>query len=206
MKIPFYFTLAFGLIGCTSKPVVYYQMPAGKKVAIAQTENVNGLRFQENVKAYPLGRYRDPRNPRIMHERHLAYRIEQDASWDYSPNRSFVIPLGKVEAVSHPNAASSFKSALTETEIKKQQDRNALLTEQNKMLSQRLDKVEEENKRISQLAKENERLQEKLDQSYSETENLKLSLAEKSHAQTLVEQPKKPCLWEKLTSLMPSKN
>lgn len=205
MKIPFYFTLAFGLIGCASKSVIYYQALPANKVAIAQSESVNGLRLQENVKAYSLGRYRDPRNPRMMHERHLAYRIEEDASWDYSPNRSFVIPLGKVEAVSQPNAASSFKSALAETEIKKQKDRNTLLTEQNKVLSQKLNKVEEENKRISQLADENQKLQEKLDQSHSETENLKLSLAAKSPAQTLVEQPKKPSLWEKLTSLMPSK-
>ena len=207
MKVFFYSTLVIGLIGCASKPVIYYQVPANNKVAIAQpTENINGLRFPENVKAYPLGRYRDPRNPRVMHERHLAYRVEQDASWDYSPNRSFVIPLGKVEAVSQPNSTSFFKSALNEVETKKQQDHNALLIEQNKMLSQKLDKVEEENKQINQLAQENHKLQKELNQVRIETQNLRQNLEEKISAQTVVEQPKKPSLLERLTSLMPNKN
>jgi hypothetical protein len=205
MKTFIYSTLAIGLIGCASKPVVYYQVPAGNKIAIAQSENVNGLRFQENVKAYPLGRYRDPRNPRMMHERHLAYRVEQDSSWDYSPNQNFVIPLGKVEAVSRPNSASSFKSALSEVEIKKQKDQNAVLTEQNKALLQRLDKIEEENKQINQLTLKNKELQKELSQVQIESQSLRQNLEEKSHAQTVVEQPKKPSLWKRFTSLMPNK-
>ena len=199
------FILAIGLMmGCASKPVVYYQVPVDNKATVAQPpRNVDGLRFQENVKAYPLGRYSDSHNPRIMHERHLAYRIEQDSTWDYSPNQSFIVPLGKA-AVSQPNSVSSFKSALSEVEIKKQQDRNGLLLEQNKMLSQKLDKIEKENKQIAQLAKENQKLQEELIQIGVETHNLRKNLETKSQAQTVVEQPKKKGLFEKLTGLLPN--
>lgn len=194
-------------MGCTSKSVVYHRAPADNKTIMVQsTENINGLRFQENVKAYPLGRYRDSRNPRIMHERHLAYRVEQDSSWDYSPNQNFVIPLGKVEAVSQPNSASSLKSALSEVEIKKQQNHNALLAEENKSLLQKLDKAEEENKQISQLAQKNQELQNELNQMRIESQNIRQSLKEKNSAQVVVEQPKKLSLLERLTSLMPNKN
>jgi hypothetical protein len=198
MKMLSAFTLAIGLIGCASKPVIYYHAPKDKAVANSASKNVNGLRFQERIKAYSLGRYRDSRNPRIMHEKHLAYRVEEDASWDYSPN---YVSLGS--KASNPNL---FQSAEAEVEMKKQQDHNALLTEQNKLLSKKLDQVEEENKQISQLIKENHELQKTLNQVQVESQNFRKNLEEKSHAQTVVEQPKKPSLWERFTSLMPNKN
>ena len=199
------FILAIGLMmGCASKPVVYYPVPVNHKAPIAQPpSNIDGLRFHENVKAYPLGRYRDPRNPRIMHERHLAYRVEQEASWDYSPNQNFVVPLGKAP-VSQSNSVSSFKSALSEVEIKKQQDHNSLLLEQNKLLSQKLNKIEKENKQIAHLSKENQKLQEELTQMGIETQNLRKNLETKSQAQTVVEQPRKKGLFEMLTRLLPN--
>ena len=44
-------------------------------------KNEANVRLPEHVKAYAVNRYIDPANQRIMHERHVMYRIEEDASW-----------------------------------------------------------------------------------------------------------------------------
>lgn len=43
-------------------------------------------------KAYPMSRYSDPSNPRIMHEAHTIYRKEQNAKWRYDtpPERQII--------------------------------------------------------------------------------------------------------------------
>lgn len=188
--------LVIGLAGCASRPVVYYHVSKGDKVVAPISED--GVRFQETIKAYSLGRYRDPHHPRMMHERHLAYRVEEDSTWDYSPKS---VSLSNKE--SNPNI---FQAADTEVELKKQQDHNALLTDQNKMLLQKLDKVKQINQQVERLAKENKALQEALDQSRREAEGLKNNLETQFQAQPVVEPPKKKGALEKLFSLLPNKN
>lgn len=37
------------------------------------------------ITQYHIGRYIDPQDPRLMHEAHVVYRIEEDASWNTLP-------------------------------------------------------------------------------------------------------------------------
>jgi hypothetical protein len=37
------------------------------------------------VRAYQVGRYRDPADPRLLHEAHTVYRIEEDGDWELDP-------------------------------------------------------------------------------------------------------------------------
>ena len=201
MKQYIYLGLTISFVGCAQRQVVYYPTSSTADPIVKVTrpsEDLDGLRYEEHVKAYALGRYRDPRNPRIMHERHLAYRVEQDSSWDYSPKRAFNVPLGKVKAASTPNSANSLRTASQEVEAQKQQEKNAALVEQNKILESKLSNFEQGNQQLNQLAEKNKKLQAQLEQLQDETISLKRSLEEKSKEPVVIEQPKEKGFLEKL--------
>ena len=57
-------------------------------------KNEANVRLPEHVKAYAVNRYIDPANQRIMHERHVMYRIEEDPSWRLATDESKQILIG----------------------------------------------------------------------------------------------------------------
>jgi hypothetical protein len=67
---------------------------------------VANVRQAEQVKVYGVNRYVDPADPRIMHERHAIYRIEQKPAWvTRSKNQSGEILLGPVLGLHRPEYA-----------------------------------------------------------------------------------------------------
>jgi hypothetical protein len=67
---------------------------------------VSNVRQGEVVKAYGLNRYVDPADPRIMHERHAIYRVEQKPAWaTRSENQSGEVLLGPILGLHHPEYA-----------------------------------------------------------------------------------------------------
>jgi hypothetical protein len=48
------------------------------KASLGSMANVRSL---ESVKVYGINRYVDPNDPRILHERHAIYRLEEQPSW-----------------------------------------------------------------------------------------------------------------------------
>lgn len=64
------------------------------------------LRQPETVKAYGLNRYIDTADPRIMHERHAIYRLEQQPTWvTRSPRTQNEIILGPIVGLRKPEYA-----------------------------------------------------------------------------------------------------
>ncbi len=57
---------------------------------------VDNVRFGEVVKAYPIQRYVDPANRRMMHERHVVYRVEADPGWRLAPRREQQLIIGNL--------------------------------------------------------------------------------------------------------------
>ena len=55
---------------------------------------IESVRYSENIKAYNVGRYVDPNNPLLMHERHVVYRVETTAKWNFHPNGPSTVALG----------------------------------------------------------------------------------------------------------------
>lgn len=43
------------------------------------------IRYPEVARAYHVGRYVDPSDDLLMHERHVVYRVEDNARWDLHP-------------------------------------------------------------------------------------------------------------------------
>jgi hypothetical protein len=49
---------------------------------------VRNVRESESVKVYGMNRYVDPSDPRVLHERHAIYRIEQQPRWVTQSDRN----------------------------------------------------------------------------------------------------------------------
>ena len=52
-----------------------------------ETPGVNAatVRYPEVIRAYHFGRYVDPGDDLLMHEQHVAYRVEENTRWDLHP-------------------------------------------------------------------------------------------------------------------------
>jgi hypothetical protein len=67
---------------CASQPrvvVVHEPNPEQPPTHIPLQSEAN-VEVPGTIKAYPVARYIDPSNPRIMHERHVIYRREEDCA------------------------------------------------------------------------------------------------------------------------------
>jgi hypothetical protein len=54
--------------------------------SVQRRPDVSGVRTNQIVKAYGIGRYVDPSDCRIMHERHVIYRLEESSGWKLQPS------------------------------------------------------------------------------------------------------------------------
>jgi len=102
--------LAFALLaaGCASQPPPRSVVAKQEAIPIESQANV---RTGEVVKAYPINRYRDPANSRILHERHVVYRVESDADWRLSSNAKQQILVGNTLTQSPMNASETARTA-----------------------------------------------------------------------------------------------
>jgi hypothetical protein len=95
-------TLCLGsalLVGCSqSKPQAIVlpvrtmkpstQTAKTKPVPIGPLGTMRSVRASESVKVYGMNRYVDPGDPRVLHERHAIYRVEQRPSWITQSDRN----------------------------------------------------------------------------------------------------------------------
>jgi hypothetical protein len=96
MKTLFILPLIF-LTACTSRPKPLI-VPMSRTVpgTVLPSEQMESVRYGENVKAYNIGRYIDPNTGLAMHERHTVYRVETTAKWNLHPNGFTTAPMGPV--------------------------------------------------------------------------------------------------------------
>jgi hypothetical protein len=104
------------LLGCgQSKPqatilpvrtVPAAQTAETKPVQTGPLGTVKSVRVAESVKVYGVNRYVDPGDPRVLHERHAIYRIEQQPNWITQGGRDQdAILLGPVLGLRHARYA-----------------------------------------------------------------------------------------------------
>jgi hypothetical protein len=136
----------FLLQGCASKqaylpPVATYKSSLKE---LYYKDEKESLRSQEQLKAYPVGRYMDPNNPNIMHEAHTIYRLEKPSKWNQKPNKPIVVPLGPTYAITDPNHMKSPISEALEQALLAQTEIMQELQDQNKKLLSRIELLEKE--------------------------------------------------------------
>ena len=82
---PFFFAIPVVMLlaSCASKPaqriVPVTPEMSGRTLKRGETASV---RHAEVIKAYPVGRYVDPRKRGVMHEAHTLYRVESSPKWN----------------------------------------------------------------------------------------------------------------------------
>lgn len=85
--------------------------------------NAETVRHPGVVKAYSVGRYPDPNDPRVLHEGHVVYVEEASPTWDLRPHQPTFVPLGP--AVSAPEPANSPTRSADEWVLQFQEQRVA---------------------------------------------------------------------------------
>jgi hypothetical protein len=82
MKILRFIPLMF-LTACSTAPkIALHPLPP------PSAANDSSVRYPEEVRAYYFGRYIDPNDDMVMHERHVIYRVEENARWNLHPLRA----------------------------------------------------------------------------------------------------------------------
>ena len=145
MKELFLIPVVF-LTACASNPPhkVVAPAPAGQPVAS------DGLRTNEQLREYRLGRYVDARDPFVMHEGHPLYRVETSARWDLRPNNGASLP--RRNAVQPPSVSAN--DAVV-AEVNKQRAATRAFTEQTAALNQRLGELSQAVGQTKEIAKQN---------------------------------------------------
>lgn len=101
--------------------------------------DTEAVRSAENVKAYPVGRYIDPNNPRIMHERHPVYRVESSAKWNLNPTKPAAVPTGPGVALIHPAKKQTLSRDELYLELYRQKEVTSSILSGTSSVSQQLD-------------------------------------------------------------------
>ncbi|MBV9009135.1 MAG: hypothetical protein JO354_08215 [Verrucomicrobia bacterium] len=110
----------------------------------------DGLRTDEQLKEYHLGRYVDARDPLVMHEGHPLYRIETSARWDLRSNNA--TSPARRNTVQAPGASAN--DAVV-AEVNKQRAATRAFTEQTATLNQRLAELGHAVEQTQEVAKQN---------------------------------------------------
>ena len=118
--------------------------------AIGTPVGSDGLRTDEQLKQYQLGRYTDPRDPLAMHEGHPLYRIETTARWDLRSNNP--ASPGKRNTLQSPSVSAN--DAVV-AEVNKQRAATRAFTEQTATLNQRLAELGHAVEQTQEVAKQN---------------------------------------------------
>jgi hypothetical protein len=142
MKQILFFIPLILLSACASKKPVIVQMPRSVPGTMLATDEMESVRYGENLKGYPVGRYIDPNDDLMMHEAHTVYRVETTAKWNLHPNALVAVPGGPVVGI----IDSAHKDSLLTPEIVAEVDRQKIATTALMMQGQRM------NQALNQLA------------------------------------------------------
>jgi len=110
------------------------------------------VRIPETVKAYPAGRYTDPNFPGEMHERHIVYRREQSADWNYRPSEPRALSFRPT--VENPSCDDKTPGAMNA----QQRAYAEALMEQNRAMKARIESMQQDATKVQGLEKEIDRL------------------------------------------------
>jgi hypothetical protein len=150
------------LSACASKKPVVVKMPPAVSGMALTTADAESVRYSENLKAYPIGRYVDPNDGLVMHEAHTIYRVETTAKWnlhpDVYPYAPCNLPGGPVVGIIDPAHRDSPITPEVVAETDRQKADTQALIAQGHRMNQVLDQLAKALPATSQIAEENAQL------------------------------------------------
>lgn len=163
MKTTFLLLCPMLLAACATRhaPVVRvtpYAVPG----TTLSSDGIESVRYAENIKGYPLGRYIDPNSPRIMHEGHTVYRVETTPKWNLHPNQPVFVPLGPVRRIRDTAKTSEPVGEELIAELNRQKEATKTVIQGGQMVSQKLGELTATVQQAKQVAEGNVQLQQEV--------------------------------------------
>jgi hypothetical protein len=157
-RMIFFIPLLF-LPACASHKPVVVQMPPGVPGTVLSTEDMQSVRYGENIEAYSMGRYIDPNDPLVMHEAHTVYRVETTAKWNLHPNAPVYVPSGPVVGIVDPAYKEGPLTPEVAAEVAKQRAATQALVAQGQRMNLALGQLSQTLGSTAQVAAQNAQLQ-----------------------------------------------
>jgi regulator of replication initiation timing len=163
MKTILLLSLSVTLAACASRhePVVRIT-PSFVPGTTLPSEGIESVRYAENIKAYPLGRYIDPNNSRIMHEAHIIYRVETTAKWNLHPNAPVSVPRGPVRVRDTAKTTSPVANELV-AELNQQKEATKAVMQGGQVVSQKLSELANKLQQTQQIVTQDAQLKQEVD-------------------------------------------
>ena len=182
MKLPLLFSMPFLLVACATKPARVVDLSARAVPGTTlPSDGIESVRYAENIKAYPLGRYVDPNNRRIMHEGHSVYRVETTAKWNLHPNEPVSVPLGPVQVRDAARRPSPVGDEIV-AELNQQKEATKAMMQGGQVVTQKLGELAGKLQQTQQNAAQNVLLKQKVDTAEQRLDALEEQLRTKPSA------------------------
>ena len=182
MKLPLLFSMPFLLVACATKPARVVDLSARAVPGTTlPSDGIESVRYAENIKAYPLGRYVDPNNRRIMHEGHSVYRVETTAKWNLHPNEPVSVPLGPVQVRDAARRLSPVGDEIV-AELNQQKEATKAMMQGGQVVTQKLGELAGKLQQTQQNAAQNVLLKQKVDTAEQRLDALEEQLRTKPSA------------------------
>jgi ribosomal protein L12E/L44/L45/RPP1/RPP2 len=146
------------LPACASKKPIVVQMPHSVPGTTLATDDMESVRYGENLKAYSFGRYIDPNDGLVMHEAHTVYRVETTAKWNLHPNAPVTVPSGPVVGIIDPAHRDSPVTPEVVAEVDRQKAATMALIVQGQRMNEALNQLSKTLSATAQVAAENVQL------------------------------------------------
>ena len=167
------------LSACASKPKPHVTQMNSVPGRILPTEGIESVRYSENIKAYPVGRYIDPGSSLVMHERHTVYRVETTAKWNMHPSAPVTVPLGPPVGLIDPARHNAPVNAEVIAEVNRQKAATQALLDQGTKLDQTLSQLSGAFQVTKQLGEQNRQLRDELTTNQKRLDALEQELRKK---------------------------
>ena len=143
------------------------------------SETVGTVRYPENVKAYPVGRYIDPNDGFVMHEGHTIYRVETTAKWNLHPDGTPIVRMGPPLGIIDTAHRQAPINAEIIAEVNKQKAATQALLDEHAKFDRSLSQLPVAIQATKELGQQNVQLHEQLDANQRRIEALEAQLRKK---------------------------
>jgi len=165
------------LVACATKPTPLIRVTARAVPGTTlPSEGMESVRYAENIKGYPLARYIDPNNSRIMHEGHTVYRVESTPKWNLHPNQPTSVPRGPIRRVRDSAKATSPVGDELLVELNRQRETTRAVIQGGEAVSQKLNQLAASVQQTRQIAEQNAELKQEVDTTKQRLEQLEEEL------------------------------
>lgn len=164
MKMGTLILLPMFLVGCATERAPSVRVSARTVPGtLLPSEGIESVRYAENIRAYPIGRYIDPGNARIMHEGHTLYRVETSPRWNLHPNAATRVPRGPVQTVHDVSRTTTPVGEELMVELNRQRETTRAVIQGAETVSRKLDQLSTSVQETRQAAEQNVQMRRDLD-------------------------------------------